>query len=209
MTRPSHRWKLFIRGSHLVGHLAPECRQEAFLSESSVSFDSLPVINITTFTEKGPPYVRKPGHSVLPAASGEYLADFHSPGGWRPELSPSESRMLPPGSRHSLSPSPRLKQDVPWHRSPSSSRAPHAWLRLAVPTQGHGSVALLVPQAFVLGRPSPQRHAGPRTLALLALSFPPLNAAHFTSLHILLRSIIFYCAFLPVTKGSLGGRSIF
>lgn len=209
MTRRSHCWKLFIRGSHLVGHLAPECRQEACLSESSVSFDSLPVINITTFTEKGPPYVRKPGHSVLPAASGQYLANFHSPGGWRSELSPSESRMLPPGSQHSLSPSRHLKQGVPWHRSSSSSRAAQAWLRLAVPTQGHGSVALLVLQAFVLGRPSPQCHAGPRTLALLALSFPPLNAAHLTSLHILLRSIIFYCAFLPVTKGSLGGRSIF
>ena len=78
-----------------------------------------------------------------------------------------------------------------------------------MPTLGHGSVALLVLQAFVLGRPSPQRRAGPRTLTLLALSFPPPSTAHFTSLHILLHSIILYCAFLPVTKGSLGGRSIF
>ena len=39
------------RGSHLVV-LAPECRQEACLSERSMSFDSLPFINITTFTEK-------------------------------------------------------------------------------------------------------------------------------------------------------------
>lgn len=98
--------------------------------------------------------------------------------------------MLPPGSWHSLSPSPHLKQDFPWHCSPSSSRALQAWLCLAVPTQGHGSVALLVLQAFVLGRPSPQRRAGPRTLALLALSFPPPSTAHFTSLHILLHSII-------------------
>lgn len=176
------------RGSHLVV-LAPECRQEACLSERSMSFDSLPFINITTFTEKWPPYVRKPGHPVLPAASGQFLADFHSPGGWRSELQPiwvshASSQLL---TLPRTQPPPQA--GLPLASLPSSSRAPQAWLCLAVPTQGHRPMALLVHGLVGTGicawpsqPPAPRRPTYPHSPVLWAsvhLILPILHPSTF------------------------------
>lgn len=201
MTRPSHRWKLFIRGSHLVGHLAPECRQEAFLSESSVSLALL--LACTPLSRRDLP-LREEARALCPSSClWRVLGRLHSPGGWRPELSPSESQMLPPGSRPPSHPAPASSRTSPGITPP----APHVPLRLAPPGRAH-SGTWVWPCWYLrhscLAVPASQRHAGPRTLALLALTSLH-NAAHFTSLHILLRSIIFYCAFLPVTKEAWEG----
>lgn len=73
-------------------------------------------------------------------------------------------------------------------------------------TQGHRATDLLELQASACAwLPKPQHKTASDALALLYSEFPSNNTAHFTSLHILQHSIIFYCAFLPITTGRLGG----
>lgn len=81
------------------------------------------------------------------------------------------------------------------------------WLGRAVLAQGHRATALLELQTSACAwPPRPQHKTVSDALTLLYSELPSPNTAHFTSLHILQHSIIFYYAFLPITIGRLGRR---
>lgn len=195
------------RGSHFLVHLAPEFRQEKDFYLKALCVVEFPCLFIATFHREWwwPPQMRKPGHSGL-ALQLPWNSTWPDSSFWGigilSYISSKSTTLLPYSLAFLLTPAPYLKQDFLWHcphvlgchLNLAGSGCAHSRTQSHALSELQASASVWPPQL-----PAPDCSGCPRS-PLLWVSL------YLTSLHILQHSIIFYCVFLSIDKGRLGGR---